>query len=572
MKRIFSLNTRWISTKILSDRIGKERIIILKKFTEAAILCVLLFTMTGCVQKESADEVVNQKYQFNIENMDGTETVIHSWIDDEGKEHVFLPSYCDKEEVLLMNGFNELEDVEFHESENVAALFINTESQSMDAIHSDKEYREAAEAILFTADGKIDYQTAECSLKGRGNSTWDLFEKKPYQLKLEEKGNLLNMGEGKKWILLANAFDETSLRNKFVYDLARENDWCYAPECEYVDLYLNGEYRGLYLLTERVEFGEDRLNVEADEKYMCNIEYVERWDSLDNAFLTDSGRAVEIREPDEPTEQDYTRIQELVNEMETMILNPENGETLGEKIDIESWVYKYLLDEIMENGDADIASSYFYYADGKFYAGPLWDYDNTLGVSTRNQNPYTFLARSGYKYKQHGTPYYDSLYSQKEFYDKIAELYCEEVLPALEEEIQTGLFDKENEIKSAVHMNRIRWENAFKEQNSEIRNVTDICEYLEKRIEFLNSAWIEGEEYCTVQFEPYVIDMYATEETYAGSYAVKKGERFCDLSVPKITEEDVIWVNCENGEVFDSEQIITEDITLIPAREDDSQG
>ena len=78
-----------------------------------------------------------------------------------------------------------------------------------------------------------------------------------------------------------------------------------------------------------------------------------------------------------------------------------------------------------------------------------------------------------------------------------------------------------------------------------------------------NSTWDLFEK------KPYQLKL---DETYAGSYAVKKGERFCDLSVPKITEEDVIWANCENGEVFDPEQIITEDITLIPVRDDDSQG
>ena len=476
---------------------------------------------------------------------------------------MFLPSFCKPSDFPI-----DRNEANVFQSENVATLFINTESGSMESIHQDKEYREQAEVYLFTAEGDLDYSTTECSLKGRGNTTWDLFEKKPYQLKLDQPEDLLGMGEGKKWILLANAFDETNLRNKFIYDVARKNYFVFAPECEFVDLYLNGEYRGLYLLTERVEFGEERLNVEANEQYMCNVELAARWDALDNAFLTESGRAVEIREPDEPSEKDFERIAEIVQQMENTILARDEKKSLGEVIDLDSWVYKYLFDEIMENGDADIASSYFHYADGKIYAGPLWDYDNTLGVSTRNQNPCTFLAKSGYSYINHGTPYYDALYKQKEFYDRMVELYQTKMIPAIQEELQNGILEEEKLIAKASKMNRIRWEDSFKEQNSEIRDVQGIIDYIEKRITFLNTAWIEGTEYCTIQFEPYVLDMYATPESHAGSYAVKAGECFSEHAIlQRAAEEHAAWIDSETGEVFDPDQPITRNITLILKRE-----
>ena len=437
----------------------------------------------------------------------------------------------------------------------------------MDAIHQDKSYRESVEVVLYTADGELNYSTEAASLKGRGNTTWELFEKKPYQLKLDTAADLLGMGAGKKWILLANAFDETNLRNKLVYDIARENEFVYAPECEFVDLYLNGEYRGLYLLAERVEFGEERLNVEADEKYMCNLELAVRWDSLDNAFLTNLGRAVEIREPDEPSENDYDRISEIVQAMENLILDSDANQSLSEIIDIDSWVYKYLFDEIMENGDADIASSYLYYADGKIYAGPLWDYDNTLGVSTRNQNPCTFLARSGYTYVNHGTPYYDALYEREEFYNRIVELYQAEMLPAIQEKMQK-LLEEEKLIAKAAEMNRIRWAEAFEEQNAEIADVQGIIDYLEKRITFLNTAWLDGIEYYTLQFEPYVLDMYATAKSSAGSYAVKAGEYFTELAaLEQAAEENAVWIDYDTGEAFDPEKAITRNVTLILKRQ-----
>ena len=508
------------------------------------IILLLLLTLCGCTKEEAIATDVEIKHE------DGFQVTIKKWTDEEGKQFVFLPSYYNG--TYESNG-----EVQYVQSENVATLYINTESGSMDSIHEDKEYRESAEAYLYTQDGTLDFNTTACSLKGRGKTTWELFEKKPYQLKLEESANLLGMGKGEKWILLANAFDETNLRNKFIYALARENDFCYAPECEFVDLYLNGEYRGLYLLAERVEFGEDRLNVDAEEAYMCNVEVSARWDELDNAFRSASDRAVEIREPDDPTEQDYERITEIVNVMEDAIFYPEKEPFLEDMIDIDSWAYKYLIDEIMENGDADIASSYFYYADGKIYAGPLWDYDNTLGVSTRNQNPCTFLAKSGYQYINHETPYYDALNANEVFYNRMVELYKTKMLPALQEKIETELLEEEELISNAVAMNRIRWANAFDAQNSEIRDVQGIVDYLGKRIKFLNTAWLAGETYYTIQFEPYVIDMYATPETYAGSYAVKPEEYFTG-----IIEDGVVWIDCETGERFDPSKPITRNMTL----------
>ena len=113
-------------------------------------------------------------------------------------------------------------------------------------------------------------------------------------------------------------------------------------------------------------------------------------------------------------------------------------------------------------------------------------------------------------------------------------------------------------------MNRIRWADAFDKQNAEITDVQGIADYLEKRITFLNTAWLDGTEYYTVQFEPYVLGMYATPETSAGSYAVKPGEYFTEYAVLERAEEkNAIWIDYETGEIFDPKQAITKSKTLI---------
>ena len=69
------------------------------------------------------------------------------------------------------------------------------------------------------------------------------------------------MGAAKKWILLANAFDASNINNKMAYDFAAKAGCAYTPECRWVDLYLNGAYTGLYLLSERNEVDSQRVDI-----------------------------------------------------------------------------------------------------------------------------------------------------------------------------------------------------------------------------------------------------------------------------------------------------------------------
>ncbi len=131
------------------------------------MILFLLLTICGCAKEEVGTDVA-------IKHEDGFEVIIKKWTDEEGKQIVFLPSYYSET-------FESTDQVQYMKSKNVAALYINTESGNMDSIHGDKEHREASEAHLYRKDGTLDFSTTECSLKGRGNTTWELFEKKPDQ-------------------------------------------------------------------------------------------------------------------------------------------------------------------------------------------------------------------------------------------------------------------------------------------------------------------------------------------------------------------------------------------------------
>lgn len=129
--------------------------------------------------------------------------------------------------------------------ETTAAKSIKSKIKYVDAVYS------------------IEGNSGKCRIRGRGNTTWKTRElvKKPYLLKLNTAASLLGMEAARKWILLANTADKTQLRNAYALHLARTvfTGNIATPKCAYVQMFLNGRYGGLYLMTEKSGF-EDNIS------------------------------------------------------------------------------------------------------------------------------------------------------------------------------------------------------------------------------------------------------------------------------------------------------------------------
>lgn len=119
--------------------------------------------------------------------------------------------------------------------------------------------------LLIKDSGSLDYKGSLKHIKGRGNASWE-YDKRPYNIKLDESADLLGMGKAKGWCLLANYLDTSLMRNKIIYDLAEETGIPFTMDARSLDLYINGEYKGTYLLTEKVEVDKNRLNITDLEK------------------------------------------------------------------------------------------------------------------------------------------------------------------------------------------------------------------------------------------------------------------------------------------------------------------
>ena len=110
-------------------------------------------------------------------------------------------------------------------------------------------------------DDKWDYEGTG-RIRGRGNSTWLWYDKKPYRIKLDEKASIVGLAAEKDWVLLANFRDPTHMMNTFVFELGRVMGLPYTNHSRFMEVNLNGEYIGLYQLTEQIEQGKNRVAVD----------------------------------------------------------------------------------------------------------------------------------------------------------------------------------------------------------------------------------------------------------------------------------------------------------------------
>ncbi len=222
------------------------------------------------------------------------------------------------------------------------------------------------------------------SFKVRGNTTaltW--VTKKAFTFKFDKKKDVLGMGKGKKWALIANAFDPTLLRNYTAFELARELGLDYTSNQKFCELWVDGSFRGCYILYEPVQEGKDRVDIDIESNdgkkdFMLELEQKTVEDEVTYITVDNKKIRFAISEPEEPDEEQTAYIQDIMNDVFAAIKSGAQ-EDIEEKIDLDSFVKYYLLNEYLKTHDFDRTSVYFYYKDGKLYAGPAWDYDLCTG-------------------------------------------------------------------------------------------------------------------------------------------------------------------------------------------------
>lgn len=256
-----------------------------------------------------------------------------------------------------------------------------------------------------------DGKNGTVEIKGRGNTTWtwdDPLSKKPYQFKLEKKTDILNMGKHKTWILLKN--DQYLIKNKLGLDLAKDLDLPHTSSSEFVDVFMNGEYLGLYLLCEKVEVGENRVDIsDLDEEFENNGNSIDSldmtggyllefdcWPDTPQIYHEKTNYTITVKSPENLAEtatddNEYSYISDLVTSWLDAVYSDGNmpdGSSYLDYINIESFLNYYFHQEFLTNYDCGISSTYIHKdkdsIDPLFYAGPIWDNDRTFELTVHS--------------------------------------------------------------------------------------------------------------------------------------------------------------------------------------------
>jgi hypothetical protein len=229
------------------------------------------------------------------------------------------------------------------------------------------EDRDAAVAL----DGK-QYQA---EIKVRGSSS-AYFPKKQFSLKLRDEDEkleapLLGMAKASSWVLASPYADKTLIKNVLGLEQARAL-FPYAPQTRWVELILNGEYHGVYTLTEKIERAKNKLDVPSVEKggFILVV------DAGDEPYIeSEQGTKYTLVYPEDEDDESAAvmdEIEEWLSAFEASL----SSERYTEYVHVESFVDYFLQQELWKNIDGFRKSMYLHRdADGKVHMGPSWDFD-----------------------------------------------------------------------------------------------------------------------------------------------------------------------------------------------------
>jgi spore coat protein CotH len=221
-------------------------------------------------------------------------------------------------------------------------------------------------------------------IRGRGNSTWWSYPKKPYRLKFDKKTALFGYEAAKSWVLLANYIDPTLIMNTVAFELGHRIGLPYTNHYTPVEVFLNGAYQGSYLLTEQMQVGKGRVDIDEDEGFFVELDSY--YDEEPKFRTTLYDLPVMIKSPedlDDPSGYDFVKT--AINGLETAMKAgtfPESG--YRDLIDMDTFVDFLLINEIVGNGELGHPKSAYMYKDkgsAKISMGPLWDFDWAFGYT-----------------------------------------------------------------------------------------------------------------------------------------------------------------------------------------------
>lgn len=428
--------------------------------------------------------------------------------------------------------------LKFKNSTSEAALFVNNDHSKTDNLweylSEAKSNSSSATASIVDRDGE--YESASIKkIKGRGNTTWNNSDKKPFNINFSSAVTVGTMQSTKKYSLLANFQDPSMSRNRILYDLGDAVDLKYSSDSRFVDFYVDGVYKGQYQMCQKIEAGKKNLVTGVDDDgYLTDDKqlkddfgFIIEVPYADDFYTTStSGIQVNIKSPDVEgndnlyAEEVKSYVREKFDAMYKALAT--NDKNLNDYIDIDSLAICYIIQELGKNWDS--SSWYFVYEEDengqfKFYASPVWDFDNAIGnaagveseLQKINVNDYTEYSGWWCKYKEATAINFSYLCTENELVMKRSKtIWFERFVPAI------NLFASENINDGEIFSADVYYESLYKsaDMNYSIWGMT------------VDNGWIANHtKLYTAEFDlstlTYTVDNVATnynQYTFSGQF------------------------------------------------------
>jgi hypothetical protein len=278
-------------------------------------------------------------------------------------------------------------DLELIVTHKIPLIIINTEGNQ--PITSKDTYFKADFSVLDSDNPRnnIEKTGFKDEIRGRGNYSWVNSPKKSYRIKFDKKTSLFGLEAAKNWILLANYHDPTLIMNAIAFELANRFKMKFSHHFVHVDVILNGEYIGNYLLTEHNQVGDGRVAIDKTNGFLVELD---KYYDEEPKFTTDYYELpVMIKSPEYSQiegagySEEYSFVREKFNTIEALLIN--NGEVIPDNtykshIDLQSMVDFILINELVKNSEIGHPKSVFMHMDKDKIVrmGPLWDFDWTF--------------------------------------------------------------------------------------------------------------------------------------------------------------------------------------------------
>lgn len=380
-------------------------------------------------------------------------------------------------------------------SGTLPVLYIQTENNA--PIVSKDDYINAT--YYLDNKGLSDYQSIgsksaplTMEIKGRGNYSWTGFDKKPYRIKLADKQALLGMKKSKHFALLAHADDSNDrkgfMRNAVGFELSKLIGMTYTPEAKPLEVVLNGDYIGLYFLTETIRVDKDRVNIveqedeETDSEAITGGWLVEIDNYEDDPHITikEGGKTTMWITYKTPEVLSYQQEQYLTQQMkliDNLVYGDKNSNELWNYLDMDALAKFYIVQELTDNYESFHGSCYLHKeigANEKWHFGPVWDFGSSFN---RDKSQYMY---QGDVWHNHWIP---EICKFPAFMERVKEIW-NEFYNGNYNNIYSFIDAHENLIKQAAVKDKERW--------GQYHGSQTISTYIDRTTEVLrkNAAWL----------------------------------------------------------------------------------